>query len=159
MRVARTVSSPTPKLHDTTQKAPNNVAPQPGWRVCLRKRAAHGYRQLVMSITPPSDKRRHPRQPIFFAAMLTCAGQGWLSEVRDLSRGGARLARPVNWVDGLTDREYRLYFIFDQETVVGLDARCVREGSDDLGFEFLSNQESAVSTLLYESRLLDLQTS
>lgn len=40
------------------------------------------------------EKRRFPRLPIFSAALITHAGQGWLSEVRDLSQGGACLARP-----------------------------------------------------------------
>ncbi len=97
------------------------------------------------------EKRRHPRLPVFSAALVTCNGEGWLSEVRDLSQGGARLARPARWQDGQV-RECRLWFIFDQETVIGIDARCVRDGSDDLGFEFLPGSEETVQTLLYESR-------
>ena len=101
-----------------------------------------------------NEKRRHPRLPIFSAALITCAGQGWLSEVRDLSQGGARLARPPTWMSG-TARQCRVYFIFDQETVIAVDADCVRDGSEDLGFEFLPDQETAVEALLYESRFLD----
>jgi hypothetical protein len=101
-----------------------------------------------------SEKRRHPRLPIFSAALITYAGDGWLSEVRDLSQGGARLARPGNW-NASAVRECRIYFIFDQETVIAIDARCVRDGSDDLGFEFMPDQETRVEALLYESRFLD----
>jgi len=100
------------------------------------------------------EKRRHPRLPIFSAALVTCAGQGWLSEVRDLSQGGARLARPSQWPASNLG-ECRVYFIFDQETVIAVDARCVRHGSDDLGFEFLPDQDSVVESLIYESRFLD----
>jgi hypothetical protein len=100
-----------------------------------------------------NEKRRFPRLPIFSAALITHAGQGWLSEVRDLSHGGARLARPQRWTGNVP--ECRIYFIFDQETVIAVDARCVRDGEDDLGFEFQPGQETLVDALLYESRFLD----
>ena len=101
-----------------------------------------------------NEKRRYPRLTIFSAALITQAGEGWLSEVRDLSQGGACLARPAQW-NARELNEYRIYFIFDQETVIAIDARCVRVGQDDLGFEFLGKQESRVEALLYESRFLD----
>lgn len=100
------------------------------------------------------EKRRFPRLPIFSAALITCDGQGWLSEVRDLSQGGARLARPTRWVDS-GEAAYRVYFIFDQETVISIAARCVRKGEEDLGFEFTPGQDSAVQALLYESNFVD----
>jgi hypothetical protein len=101
-----------------------------------------------------NEKRRFPRLPIFSAALITHAGQGWLSEVRDLSQGGACLARPRHWNSGFA-LDCRVYFIFDQETVIAVDARCVRDGSEDLGFEFMADQESQIESLLYESRFLD----
>lgn len=100
-----------------------------------------------------NEKRRFPRLPIFSAALITHDGNGWLSEVRDLSQGGARLARPRQWAGNVP--ECRIYFIFDQETVVTVDARCVRDGDDDLGVEFQPGQEAQVEALLYESRFLD----
>jgi len=101
-----------------------------------------------------NEKRRHPRLSIFSAALITCDGKGWLSEVRDLSQGGARLGRPSTWNDASV-RDCRVYFIFDQETVIAVDAHCVRDGNEDLGFEFVAGQESSVDALLYESRFLD----
>jgi hypothetical protein len=101
-----------------------------------------------------NEKRRFPRLPIFSAALITHAGQGWLSEVRDLSQGGARLARPSQWTSA-DGPDCRIYFIFDQETVIAVDARCVRDGEDDLGVEFKPGQEASVDSLLYESRFLD----
>lgn len=101
-----------------------------------------------------NEKRRFPRLPAFSAALITQAGQGWLSEVRDLSQGGARLARPQQW-RGAEDTRFCIYFIFDQETVIAVDASCVRENGDDLGFAFDSGQETKVKDLLYESRFVD----
>ena len=100
-----------------------------------------------------NEKRRFPRLPIFSAALITHAGNGWLTEVRDLSHGGARLARPPHWSSN-SAVDCRVYFIFDQETVIAVDARCVREGVEDLGFEFMPGQESSIEGLLYESRFL-----
>ena len=97
------------------------------------------------------EKRRHPRLPVFSAALVTRDSEGWLSEVRDLSRSGARLARPGNWRPGQAG-DFRLWFIFDQETVIGVNACCVREDETDLGFEFLPGEEAAVQAVLYESR-------
>ena len=99
------------------------------------------------------EKRRFPRLPIFSAALIAHADQGWLSEVRDLSQGGACLVRPHHWVDG-ERRLCRIYFIFDQETVIAIEADCVRQGQDDLGFEFQAGQETLIEALLYESRFI-----
>lgn len=106
--------------------------------------------------TPPAEphsaeKRRHPRLPVFTAALITRDGQGWLSEVRDLSQGGVRLARPRRWPGG-GEGVYRLYLVFDGDTVIGLDACCVREGEDDLGMAFAPGQGEAIDAMLYESR-------
>lgn len=110
--------------------------------------------KAIVAAMNSNEKRRHPRLPIFSAALITFEGEGWLSEVRDLSQGGARLARPTHWKAGAIG-EYRIYFIFDQETVIALDARCVRDLSEDIGFEFSPNQDQRVEALLYESRFLD----
>lgn len=99
------------------------------------------------------EKRRFPRLPIFSAALITHAGQGWLSEVRDLSQGGACLVRPQHWVDD-ERRRCRIYFIFDQETVIAIDADSVRQGPHEIGFEFQPDQEASVEALLYESRFI-----
>lgn len=114
----------------------------------LRRAAA------IVRMMSANEKRRHPRLSIFSAALITCDGTGWLSEVRDLSQSGARLARPGTWNDASV-HDCRVYFIFDQETVIGVDAHCVRDGGEDLGFEFTTGQESIVEALLYESRFLD----
>lgn len=100
------------------------------------------------------EKRRFPRLPIFSAALITHDGQGWLSEVRDLSQGGACLARPAQW-NANDLAECRVYFIFDQETVIAIDADCVRDGEEDLGFAFRPGQESTIESLLYESNFID----
>ncbi len=101
-----------------------------------------------------AEKRRHPRLAIYSAAMAVSNGEGYLSDVKDLSQGGACIGRPKNWPEKSPD-SCRVFFIFDQETVIGIDARVVRAGSEDLGLEFLPGQEARIESLLYESRFLD----
>ncbi|MDC8015619.1 PilZ domain-containing protein [Tahibacter soli] len=101
-----------------------------------------------------AEKRRHPRLSVFSAAMIVVEDDGFLSEVQDLSQGGARVAMPRNWhAPGGT--ECKLFLIFDQETVIGLRVRVVRVGKEDLGLEFMQGQEARVAQLLYESRFQD----
>ena len=100
------------------------------------------------------EKRRHPRLAIYSAAMAVTGNEGYLSDVKDLSQSGARIGKPKNWPANVPDT-CRVYFIFDQETVIGIDTRIVRNGADDLGIEFLPGQEDRVETLLYETRFID----
>lgn len=104
-----------------------------------------------------AEKRRHPRLAIYSAALAVCNGEGYLSDVRDLSQGGACIARPKNWPAD-APAQCRVFFIFDQETVIGLDARIVRNGAEDIGLEFAPGQEQRVESLLYESRFIDKDT-
>ena len=100
------------------------------------------------------EKRRHPRLAIYSAAMAVTGNEGYLSDVKDLSQGGACIGRPKNWPANAPDT-CRVYFIFDQETVIGIDARIVRNGASDLGLEFVPGQEERIENLLYETRFID----
>lgn len=100
------------------------------------------------------EKRRHPRKDVFTAALLALGDEGFLTEVWDLSQGGARLGKPKRWT--LTaSAPARIYFMLDQETVIALAARVVRITDDYLGVEFQPDQEDRVQALLYEARFLD----
>ncbi|HZP65201.1 MAG TPA: PilZ domain-containing protein [Rudaea sp.] len=101
-----------------------------------------------------AEKRRHPRLAIYSAALAVSDGEGYLSDVKDLSQGGACIGRPKNWPEKAPET-CRVFFIFDQETVIGLDARVVRSAAEDLGLEFMPGQEARIESLLYESRFID----
>ncbi len=101
-----------------------------------------------------SEKRQHPRLKIYSPALIVVGDQGHLSEVRDISQSGARMARPKTW-PSTADNKCRVYFIFDQETVISIAARIARDSNGDLGIEFLPNQEKPIEKLLYESRFLE----
>ena len=104
-----------------------------------------------------SDKRRHPRKEVFTAALIALDGEGHLSEVWDLSQGGARLGRPLTWTES-PGPTVRIYFMLDQETVIAVDAKIVRVTEDHLGIEFVPGQDERVQSLLYEARFLEPST-
>ena len=101
-----------------------------------------------------SEKRRHPRLAIYSAALAVSGNEGYLSDVKDLSQSGACIGRPRNWPDD-PPTECRLFFIFDQETVIGIDVKIVRSTADEIGIEFKPDQSERIESLLYESRFLD----
>lgn len=85
---------------------------------------------------------------------------GFLTRVEDVSAGGARVTRPALWPDHDADdhtQAFKLFFIFDQDTVLAVRARLVRAGPDHLAFVFDSGQDLVVDELLYESRFLSQQ--
>jgi hypothetical protein len=100
------------------------------------------------------EKRRHPRLSVYSAVMAVTGNEGYLSDVKDLSQSGACIGRPKSWPTP-PPKTCRVFFIFDQETVIAIDTRIVRNGTDDLGLEFEPGQEDRVETLLYETRFID----
>lgn len=102
------------------------------------------------------EKRRHPRKDIFTAALIVLADEGYLTEVWDLSQGGARLGRPRRWPSN--EREnVRVFFMLDQETVIALSGFVVRSAEDHLGIQFEPGQEARINALMYEARFLEAQ--
>ena len=101
-----------------------------------------------------SEKRRHPRKDVFTAAMLVTGDEGYLSEVWDLSSGGARLGKPKKWPAGAPEH-LRVFFMLDQDTVIGIAARVVRNAPDHLGVMFMDGQDARVQSLMYEARFLE----
>ena len=101
-----------------------------------------------------NEKRRHPRKDIFTAALIAIEEDGYLTEVWDLSQGGARVGRPRTWnrAPGIAAR---VYFMLDQETIISVTARIVRVVDENLGIEFDKGQEQRVDKLLYEARFLE----
>ena len=101
-----------------------------------------------------AEKRRHPRLAIYSAALAVSGNEGYLSDVKDLSQSGACIGRPKNWPE-IPPTECRLFFIFDQETVIAIDVNVVRSTPDEIGIEFKPDQGDRIESLLYESRFLD----
>lgn len=102
------------------------------------------------------EKRRHPRKDIFTAALIVLAEEGFLTEVWDLSQGGARLGKPRKW-PGAERATVRVFFMLDQETVISVSGLVVRVGEDHVGIQFDPGQETRINHLMYEARFLEAQ--
>ena len=100
------------------------------------------------------EKRRHPRTEISAVAVLVATARGgFLSNALDISGGGARVALPLTWKDS-NAAPFRLFFIFDQDTVVDVRATLVRAGDNHLAFQFDAGQPVEIDQLLYETRFI-----
>jgi hypothetical protein len=100
------------------------------------------------------EKRRHPRTEISAVAVLVATARGgFLSNALDISGGGARVALPLTWKESSAP-PFRLFFIFDQDTVVDVRATLVRAGDNHLAFQFDSGQPDEIDQLLYETRFI-----
>ena len=100
------------------------------------------------------EKRRHPRTEISAVAVLVATARGgFLSNALDISGGGARVALPLTWKEGSVP-PCRLFFIFDQDTVVDVRATLVRAGDNHLAFQFDAGQPDEIDQLLYETRFI-----
>ncbi|HWS25599.1 MAG TPA: PilZ domain-containing protein [Xanthomonadales bacterium] len=100
------------------------------------------------------EKRRHPRTEISAVAVLVATARGgFLSNALDISGGGARVALPLTWKDSSAP-PFRLFFIFDQDTVVDVRATLVRAGDNHLAFQFDAGQPDEIDQLLYETRFI-----
>ena len=100
------------------------------------------------------EKRRHPRTEISAVAILVASARGgFLSNALDISGGGARVALPLTWKDSSAP-PFRLFFIFDQDTVVDVRATLVRAGENHLAFQFDAGQPDEIDQLLYETRFI-----
>ena len=100
------------------------------------------------------EKRRHPRTEISAVAVLVATARGgFLSNALDISGGGARVALPLTWKEGSVP-PFRLFFIFDQDTVVDVRATLVRAGDNHLAFQFDAGQPDEIDQLLYETRFI-----
>lgn len=101
------------------------------------------------------EKRRHPRKDVFIAALLTQGEEAFLSEVWDLSQGGARLGRPKGWRLEAAPHPIKVYFMLDQETVIPVMASVIRVTDAHLGVSFATGQDERIQGLLHEARFID----
>lgn len=97
------------------------------------------------------EKRQHPRIELSSTVLIAPAQGGYLSSVMDVSVGGCRVSRPLEWL-GEQPGPFRLFFIFDHETVVELSAYLIWAAELDLGFAFSPDQSEDAQRLMYESR-------
>lgn len=102
-----------------------------------------------MNAMPMPELRRHARQEVFSAVMVTPDGDsdGAMAMALDLSRGGARVGL-------LDDRQLpegmplTVCFLFDTEHPLALHGHVTRATDDHLGVRFDGAQDEEIQDLL-----------
>lgn len=97
------------------------------------------------------DHRRHPRESVAMAVVVTPSGAKPVTAVIDLSEGGTCL----DWSardDISKGTPVHLCFLLDGDQTIELDGRVVRTGNGYAGIEFLPAQQDIVRQLLAEAR-------
>jgi PilZ domain len=106
-------------------------------------------RETNMNSDNRDDKRRHTRLEINSAVLIAADRGGYLGQVQDISAGGVRITRPLDFA--MNSSKYRLFFIFDEDTVLDVSATLLRENGGHLAFVFEPGQDELVGRLLYET--------
>ncbi len=107
-----------------------------------------------MSTSSGREQRRYARLEMYSAVFIIQGERGYLTEVSNISLGGTSVATPSGWT-GVTDDEFLLYFVFDQDTILSIRARVAHVQQAHVGLEFLPGQEARATELLEESRHWD----
>jgi len=97
------------------------------------------------------DHRRHRRQSVTLAVVVTPSGAKPVTAVIDLSEGGTCL----DWSlrdDISVGTPVHLCFLLEGEQVIEIDGRVVRVSAGHAGIEFLPAQQDIVRQLLAEAR-------
>lgn len=96
-----------------------------------------------------AEMRRHPRQEVFSAVMITPDGgqEGVMAMALDLSAGGTRVGLLDDWRPPV-GVPLRVSFLFDTEHAIMLECRVTRVAVDHLAVAFEPVQGARVQHLL-----------
>lgn len=98
-----------------------------------------------------SDRRAYTRLEMHAGVFITRGESAWLTEVANVSAGGASVVRPDSWQDS-SGTTFHLYFILDQDRILCLKGTVVHESSEHVGFTFAKGYAIQSEQLLAESR-------
>jgi len=97
------------------------------------------------------EQRGYPRLEMYAGVFMTQGDMAYLSELANVSAGGARIQTPSNWQPDM-DAVYNLFFILDQDRILCIRARVVHETDNAIGFSFEPGYAIQAEQLLAESR-------
>ena len=100
---------------------------------------------------PQSEQRGYPRLLMYTAVFMTRGDLAYLSEVANVSAGGAQITTPTSWQPDL-GTVYNLFFVLDQDRILCIRARVVHQSDNAIGFEFEAGYAIQSEQLLAESR-------
>ena len=95
------------------------------------------------------EKRRHAREDVRSAVMVSPNGNQHRAEVFNLSSSGVRVGLPADF-DRNVGAAVRMFFELDDDETVVLNAHVVRVAVDHLGMEFEPLQEQDIQHLIKE---------
>lgn len=95
------------------------------------------------------EKRRHPREDVFTAIMISPNGHEHRAAVFNLSESGAHVGLPADFERNV-GAALRLFFLLEDERTVILNAHIVRVAVDHLGVQFAPFQERHIRHLITE---------
>ena len=98
-----------------------------------------------------SEQRGYPRLQMYAGVFMTKGDVAYLSELANVSAGGAQILTPGSWQPDL-NAVYNLFFILDQDRILCIRAHVARESDDAIGFEFESGYAIQAEQILAESR-------
>ncbi len=98
-----------------------------------------------------SDQRGFPRLEMYAGVFLVQGERGYLSELMNVSAGGASVRKPSSWETD-PDGEYRMFFILDQDRVLCIKGLVAHEQDGQIGFTFAPGYAIQAEQLLAESR-------
>ena len=97
------------------------------------------------------EQRGYPRLEMYAGVFLTQGERAYLSELSDISAGGAKVQRPGHWQND-PQGQYHMFFILDQDRILCIKGTVVHEQDEFLGFEFAPGYAIQAEQLLAESR-------
>ena len=100
---------------------------------------------------PHAEQRGYPRLQMYAGVFMTQGDLAYLSELANVSAGGAQIHTPSNWQPDM-DAVYNLFFILDQDRILCIRAHVAHETDDAIGFEFEPGYAIQAEQLLAESR-------
>ena len=94
-----------------------------------------------------SEQRRHPREDVYTAIMVSPNGHEHRAAILNLSESGARMGLPEDFERGV-GTALRMFFALDDDETVVLYGHVVRVAIDHLGVEFNPCQEDDIRYLM-----------
>lgn len=106
---------------------------------------------MTDSMAKQEESRGYPRLEMYVGVFMVQGERAFLSELCDVSAGGARIQRPGNWQHD-EGGIYSLYFILDQDRIMCIKGKVVHEQDESVGIQFEPGYAIQAEQLLAESR-------
>ena len=98
------------------------------------------------------ERRGSTRLNMYAGVFILCEEKAFLTEVENVSTGGARVTRPRNW-DSKLEGVCSLYFVIEQDNILRINGRVIHDDeAASVGFAFEPGFAVEAEELVSESR-------